>query len=223
MKKLVILCFVFVFSIVLLCSVKTIEGQIAHKQSTMKKDLSLKSQLETFKKLGFELNEGVTFADINRWDNDGKKFEKEPYFLLYITLGQAIEREPWTPLTDRCWHFDTEAIEAHGDYVKILKNLERISRGEIKFKNLKDYVDIEEEKAWLSFEFKGKKYKWDLKVDNDWVDTDLFVNVENLTEQTKGKFTYLFTGGQDVVIGFETPKKMNEIIKATGLKIKRPN
>ena len=61
---------------------------------------------------------------------------------MYITIGQTIEQEPWTPLTDRCWKFDTEAIKDQGSYIDIFKNLERITRGELKFENVKDFVDI---------------------------------------------------------------------------------
>lgn len=199
---------------------KLTTGQSIMNEKTNMKTVSFENQLETFNKLGFTLNKNVEISDIDRWENK-QEFEKESYSLLYTTLGQTIEREPWTPLTDRCWDFDTEAIEDHGAYVEIMKNLERISRGEIKFENLKDYVDVEEEKAWVSFEFKGVKYKWDLKVNDDWVDENLFTKVVELTDKfkTKGKFTYFDTGGQDAVIGYESPEKREEIIKATGLKI----
>lgn len=195
-------------------------GQTNAKETKSAKIISLKTQLETFKKLGFTLNSGITISDIDRWGGH-KEFENEPYSLLYTTLGQTIEREPWTPLTNRCWNFDAEAIDDHGTYVEIFKNLERISRGELKFANLKDYVDVEERKAWVSFSVNGDEYKWNLKVDDDWVDETLFTKIVELTNKhkTKGKFTYFNTGGQDMVIGYETPEGRDEIIKATGLKI----
>lgn len=182
--------------------------------------VSFERQLETFNKLGFELNPGTSISDIDRWGNK-KEFEDQPYVMLYITLGQTIEREAWTPLTDRVWDFDTEAIEDHGAYIEIRKNLERISRGEVKFENLKDYVDVEKEIAWVSFTFHGKNYKWDLKVDDDWADPMLFSKVADLvrTNNTKGRYTYFDTGGQDAVIGFEIPEGKAAIVKATGLKI----
>lgn len=138
-----------------------------------------------------------------------------------MTLGQTIEREPWTPLTNKCWDFDTEAIDNHGSYVYIFQNLERITRGALKFENVKDYVDIEEEKAWVSFTFNEKDYKWNLEVDDDWVDTNLFSKIVNLTKEinSKGRFTYFNTGGQNAVIGFETPDSLKEIKKKTGLNI----
>lgn len=119
------------------------------------------------------------------------------------------------------WDFDTEAIEDHGAYVDILKNMERISRGELKFENLKDYVDVEKGKAWVSFSIKGAKYHWDLKVNDDWVDEQLFSKLASLTLslKTKGRYTYFYTGGQDALIGYETPESKEAIVKATGLKI----
>ncbi len=205
----------------LACSERATNGQDLPPPPTVhKKSVSFEQQLETFKKLGFTLNPTISVADVDRWGGK-KEFDTPPFMMLYITLGQTIEREPWTPLTDRVWDFDMEAIEDHGAYVDIMKNLERITRGELKFSSLKDYVDLENKKAWVSFSVRGKAYKWNLKVDNDWADTQLFTNVVELTKilKTKGRFTYFDTGGQDAVIGFETPESRDAIVNATGLKI----
>ncbi|WP_207435978.1 hypothetical protein [Sabulibacter ruber] len=181
---------------------------------------TFQEQLETFTKLGFILNPEVDTTDLNRWTGQ-HKFEKEPYSLLYLTLGQTIEREPWTPITNKCWDFDTEAIEDHGSYVFIIENLERISRGELQFENIEDYVDIEEKVAWVSFTINGDSYKWNLLVDDDWVDTTLFSKIVELTQKykTKGKYTYFDTGGQNAVLGFETPAELEKIKASTGLTI----
>lgn len=183
-----------------------------------KTKVSAQEQWATLQKLGFTLNRGV--ADFNQWQMN-KQFEDEPYKRLYESLGGIIEHPPWTPITDRVWDFDAEAIEDHGAYIEIMKNLQRISRGEVRFDNLKDYVDVEEGKAWVSFSFAGKNYKWDLKVDDDWVDPTLFTRVAELTKifKTKGRYTYFDTGGQNAILGFETLENRDAIIKATGLKI----
>lgn len=192
---------------------------LGFKNDSVSKSLSFEKQLQIFKELGFELNTGANKSDIERWEK--QDFLDDPFSLMYMTLGQTIEREPWTPLTNKCWDFDTEAIEDHGSYVEIFKNLERITEGELNFENLKDYVDIEEEEAWVSFTFRGIEYKWDLKVDDDWVDTDLFSKIVALTikNNSKGKYTYFDTGGQNAVFGFETPESLKEIKNRTGLKI----
>lgn len=180
---------------------------------------SFEEQLEIFQELGFKLNADPDETDIKRWKK--QDFLNEPFSLMYCILGQTIKRKPWTPLTNKCWDFDTEAIEDHGSYVTIFKNLERITRGNLKFENVKDYVDIVEEKAWVTFMFNGKNYQWKLKVDNDWVDTDLFSQIVKLTKNcnSKGPYTYFDTGGQNAIIGFETAESLKKIKKKTGLNI----
>jgi hypothetical protein len=180
------------------CGQKNPGSKPSNQPVQNKGSISFDKQLEVFSNLGFKINPDIEAEVLDSFRSD-KLIEEEPYSFLYMELGRTIEREPWTPLTDRCWDFDTEAIEDHGAYVEIMKNLERISRGEIKFENLRDYVDVEEGKAWVSFSIKGVKYKWDLKVDDDWVDPALFTKVTSLTKtlETKGKYTYFDTGGQN--------------------------
>jgi len=130
------------------------------KITSVKITIPFKTQLEVLERHGFTLNRGVSISDIDRWGNGRKQFESPPYTLLYRTLCQTIEIEPWITLVkDKCWDFDTEAIEDHGSYIEILKNLQRISRGEINFENLKDFVDVEKGVAWVSFTFQGYDHK----------------------------------------------------------------
>ncbi|MFN8334473.1 MAG: hypothetical protein U0U09_05045 [Cyclobacteriaceae bacterium] len=182
---------------------------------------TFEEQLETFKHLGFILNPGIDTADISRWAGGHKEFEDHPYQLMYQALGSINELEPWIPLTNRCWDFDLEAIEDHGAYVYIMENISRITNGDLVFKDVQDYVDIEEGKAWVSFTCNGDNYKWDLKVDDDWTDGELFDKVQALAQKykTTGKFTFFNTGGQDFVLGYYTPEELEKIRKATGLDV----
>jgi hypothetical protein len=182
---------------------------------------TFQQQLETFKELGFTLNQDISTSDINRWEGGYKEFEDNPFSLMYQTLGQTIEREPWTPITNRCWDFDLEAIEDNGAYVDIMQNISRITNGDLAFENLKDYVNIEEKKAWVSFTCKGENYKWELKVDDDWADEKLFKKIQELAEkyQTKKRFTYFNTGGQDFVLGYHSKEELELIRQKTGLEI----
>lgn len=204
------------------CSEKSANGQnLPPPPSAAKKSrISFDEQWATFQKLGFVLDPRIVKATVEEFQKD-RSIEEDPYRMLYMYLGGETSKEPWTPLTDRVWDFDTEAIEDHGAYVEIMRNLERISRGEMKFDSLKDYVDVEEGVAWVSFSVGGKSYKWDLKVDDDWVDPGLFTKVVEVTKAlgTKGRYTYFNTGGQNAVIGYETPESRIAIVKATGLKI----
>lgn len=182
-------------------------------------NLSFEHQLQIFESLGFKFNEGISESDLVKW-TDKKFFEKNPFELLYFVLGD-VQDETYKPFTDDCWHFDTEYINDQGDYVDILENMQRISKNEIQFKNLKDYLDVEEGVAWVSFDLNGDSYKWDLEVMDDWVDGAIFEKLVELTKKynTNKKFTYL-EGGQDMVIGYHSADELLKIKKVTGLDIK---
>ncbi len=186
-------------------------------------NVTIQEQYETFKQLGFVLNDGIDFSEVLKLCPTNYTAKEPPYHHLYIILGQSTEAEPWTPFTNQCWNFDIEAIEDHGSYIDILNNISRITNGELVFENVEDYVDIDEETAWVSFTCRGDKYKWDLVVDNDWTDGRLFDKIQELTVKynTKGKFTYFNTYGQDFVLGFHTPEALDKIRQATGLEIVR--
>ena len=182
--------------------------------------LSVKEQLETLEILGLILNEGIDRSEIIEMAEALHAENAAPYTILYAVLGCTSE-ESGMPFTNHCWDFDTEAIEDHGAYVDIVENISRITKGEFKFENIEDYVDLEEEIAWVSFSCRGDKYKWDLEVDNDWVDGRLFDKMQELAVKynTNGKFTYYNTGGQDFVLGFHTPEELERIKETTGLEL----
>ena len=199
------------------CESKTSNPKTGKPQ---KSEVSFEEQLSVFKNLGFVLNEGASEQDIiEKWGKE--KLENEPYSLFYMSLGDEVDREPWTPITDQCWHFDVEAIDGEGAYITIIEDLKRLSGGELNFENISDIVDWDNRKAAVSFELNGDKYSWDLKINRDYADPYLFSKIVKLTEKykTKGRFTYYNTGGQTLVIGWATPYKLNEIKSKTGLEI----
>ncbi|PKL80957.1 MAG: hypothetical protein CVV25_01890 [Ignavibacteriae bacterium HGW-Ignavibacteriae-4] len=202
--------------IILLLGILTLLG---FKDNSVPTNPSFEEQFQIFRDLEFELNEGTDKTDLARWEE--QEFLDEPFSLMYLTFGQTLEREPWTPLSDKCWDFDTEAIYDNGSYIEIIKNLERITRGELVFEDVKDYVNIEEKKAWVSFSLGSENYKWNLKIDDDWVDTDLFIKIVELTDKvkSKGRYTYFDAKGQNSVIGYETLESLRGIRYKTGLKI----
>lgn len=187
--------------------------------------LSFEIQMHTLHELGITLNEGIDQQELMRWEGGKAAFENEPWSLLYITLGQETEKRPWRPLSDQCWNFDPEAIEDHGAYVSIMRNISRITGGDLVFEDLKDYVDIDEGKAWVSFRIGEDQYHWDLKVDNDWADGDLFDRVQALAKkyQLKKYFTFYHTGGQDFVLGYHDDDEVRKINNRTRLGLERLN
>ena len=122
--------------------------------------VSFEEQLKWFQDFGFQLNDGISKEDLLAFYGTASEYENQPWELLYITFGYTAEREPWIPLTNDCWHFDTECIEGSGSSIEILENLKRISKNELNFKNIKDFIDFENGKAWVSFEFNDGGQNW---------------------------------------------------------------
>jgi hypothetical protein len=94
-----------------------------------------------------------------------------------------------------------------------------LAGGVLPLKDIDDYVDIEEGKAWLSFKLNSEDYKWAATAEDDWVDANIISQIaELLAERNIGKrFTYFNLGGQDCLIGCSTPEQFENLKKETGL------
>ena len=78
--------------------------------------------------------------------------------------------------------------------MKILKNLARISGGELQFGRMADVVDLEaEKKTALAFDLFGETFQWALAFDGDWVDPTLFSQLVSVISKhsTSGKIHLL--------------------------------
>lgn len=183
---------------------------------------TFKAALEKLEGVGFKISPGVQETDIfDRW-TEVFVYYNSPVEALYITLGDSTEYEPFTDFSDSCWYLDLEAIEGEGSYVRILDNLKRISNGDLDFQNITDYCnDDEDNKAWVSFEFNGDKYKWDLNVNDDWADIHLFAKIQDLCRKydKKGRLTY-FSEGQAFVTSYLSEDEFNNFSEVTRLKLK---
>jgi hypothetical protein len=183
--------------------------------------MTFKFSLGTLKQAGFAINPQIQEAVVfNRW-KEVLVYHSDPVDALYITLGDQTPHKPYLNFSNNCWHFDLESIEGQNSYVRILENLIRISDGDLNFQSISDYCnDNEDNKAWVAFEFNGDKYKWDLKVNDDWADGYLFDKIQDLCKKNnkKGKLTF-FPEGQAFVISYLTEEEFNKLKRVTGLKL----
>lgn len=180
---------------------------------------SFEEQVATLENLGIRLRPGMTPESLLvSYGKDA--YEEHPYELLLVVMGDYLEQDPFDQrLSDDIWHFDTEAIEDHGSYVAIAERIHELADGDLPLEAISDYVDIDEGVAWLSFRLNGEEYKWDLKVEDDWVDTDIFAKFDKLLSATgsKRRLTYYDLKGQDCLIGCGTPEHLQALRKKTGL------
>jgi len=179
---------------------------------------TLEEKLDVLRSCGLQLASPFTVKDLlTSWDR--KAFEEDGYELTLVGLGMTEEEEPWRFHSKNLWHFDTECIEDHGSYKQIAERMVEMTQGSLKLEDIKDFVDLEHDKAWLSFKFKGRQLKFDLKVEDDWVDATIFNKfVELLRESDPTKiFIYYDLGGQDCLVGCVKKSEL-ECLQSKGLK-----
>jgi len=162
---------------------------------------TLEDKIATLKKCGLTVSAPFTEKEVFS-SVDRQVYDKNGYDMVLVQLGSSEEEEPYRNYSTNVWHFDTEAIEDHGDYKRIAERMVELSGGSLSLQDIKDYVDVENGKAWLSFTFKGKPTRVNFEVHDDWVDTEIFKKfVELLNESDPSKlYLYYDLGGQDCII-----------------------
>ncbi len=137
---------------------------------------------------------------------------------LLCVLGGEVERGDFQRISDDIWHLDAECIEDNGDYVRVLERFVILAKGQLSLTDLRDEVDIENEKAWVEFNLDGKPVHWDLKVNNDWLDPDLYTRLQHLVQsRSNGKKFFIVALGQDSLISFGDAAMKDALSKLSGL------
>jgi len=168
----------------------------------MSKTVPLEEQLRVLAECGIRCRPGITVAHIVQ-PFPRETYERDPYTALSCTLGSETEDDAAERLSDNIWHFDAECIYDDSDYIGIAARMCILAGGDLPLESVEDRVDAEGGKAWLSFRLDGRPIKWDLRLDDDWVDPTVFSRFASLlaARGTGKRFTYLDLGGQDCLIG----------------------
>ena len=133
-----------------------------------------------------------------------EQFEGDPYRLLLCVMGEEGEDAEYP--SDQIWHFDTECIEGDWSYIRIATRMATLAGDALPLEQIGDSVDLEAGTAWLSFALDGQTYRWDVEVNDDWVDSSVLSRFAQLLEARKvgRRFTYVDLKGQDCLIGCAT-------------------
>lgn len=180
--------------------------------------IPLEDQLQTFSNLGITLNSDIDPILLLE-EFSKERYEKDPYQLLLISMGGEIyKNDEFYIISNHIWHLDTECIEDHGDYIRIIERLMKLTN--MNLQNIQDFVDIENETAWVSFEYNNTKIKWDLENDNDWLDPKLFDKFIELCGDRSNKKLAIASLGQDCLIGYFNERQLRELNKLVKYKFK---
>ena len=164
--------------------------------------MKIEEKLGALAQCGLKLKDQFGVSDLaDSWGRDA--LDEPGWNLALVCLGMTQEEPPWTPHCDNLWHFDTECIEGDGSYIRIAKRMAEMAQGSLALSDIQDHVDLDVREAWLRFTCQGKPVEIHCEVQDDWVDTGLFVHfVELLARCDSGKlFIYYDLGGQDCIIG----------------------
>ncbi|HEY6186876.1 MAG TPA: WGR domain-containing protein, partial [Pyrinomonadaceae bacterium] len=196
----------------------TTKGEREKKPIPRRAKPSAEEQLQNLSDCGISLKPGMS-KELLFTEYEPEDYVNEPYLLLLTALGGETEEESYGFLSSDIWHFDTECIEDHGDYARIALRMEELAGGDLPLEAVEDYVDVEEGRAWMSFSLDSQNYKWELKVEDDWVDTRVFGEFDALLRgrHLNKRFTYLNLGGQDCLIGCSTPEQLEKLRTMSGL------
>ena len=115
------------------------------------------------------------------------RFEREPWVALLHALGSDEGRgAPGETLVPDLWRLDTECIEDHGDYALIARGFAQIAGGALPLTAIRDHVALEAGEAWLEFRLHGRDYRWEARVDDDWLDPTILSRFVALLAEQDG-------------------------------------
>ncbi len=172
------------------------------KVSSGSEAATLESKLAILAECGIRLAPPFSVKDLLE-SSDRADYEQPGWDATLVGLGMTEEREPWRNHCLNLWHFDTECIEGHGAYKAIAERMSEMARGSLPITNIRDFVDLENKKAWLAFSFRGKDVRIDCKVNDDWVDERVLTRLAGYLKQSDPDKTFVYYDlhGQDCLIG----------------------
>ena len=167
--------------------------------SRLELPMKLEQQLAKLAEFGFNLDDGITIDDV-LYSFGRDDFEQRPFDLILFVLGVEVEREPWgRSFCSRVWNFDTECINATGDYVHIVKRLCEVAGRPDCLKDVSDFVDLDAGKAWLKYNVNGTQRNWPVEVNDDWADMMTVNYVMDDIQRDGGRF-YFKDNGQAMIL-----------------------
>lgn len=164
------------------------------------KKISGVNQYNNLRKIGIKmLNEEYLGLDLSN-----KEYKKSPYIQLLLSMGSEIEdKNGFVYPSNNVWNLDRECIEDHGDYVRIVKRIAEMINPELVITDIRDYVDIENKRATISFTLGDLNYEYELNVNDDWVDLSVLEYFSKLLAESGSEYRFFFSDiGQSVLIVF---------------------
>lgn len=175
--------------------------------------MTLEEQLAALAGLGLGLASDVGIEDL-LCSYPREEYEREPFDLLLFMFGSEVEAEPWGRwFCERAWNFDTECIEGPGSYVEIASQLSRVAGRPDALTDVRDHVDVDAGQAWIEYTIDGQRQRWDIEVEDDWVDWKVVERLMTQLERDGQRFHSMDNGQAMVlyVLDDQAARRLNEL------------
>lgn len=181
-----------------------------------KKKTIFEDQLNQLSELGIFMRAGLK-KELLLEETSRSEYEEDPYNLLLLTLGGEVEvNGEFINVSHEIWYLDAECIEDHEDYARVIMRLGNMTK--LKLNKLTDYVDIQNSTAWVSFEYMNEFIRWEMKVEDDWLDMDIFRRFNELTKTEQSMKLYISNLDQGCLVGYFNQEQVIELNKLTKYK-----
>ncbi|WP_017428254.1 MULTISPECIES: hypothetical protein [Paenibacillus] len=181
-----------------------------------KKKTIFEKQLNQLSELGIFMRAGLK-KELLLEETSKSEYEEDPYNLLLLTLGgEVVVNDEFINVSDKIWYLDTECIEDHRDYVRVIMRLENMTK--LNLNKITDYVDIQNSTVWVSFEYMNEFIRWEMKVEDDWLDMEIFKKFNELTQTEQSMKLYISNLDQGCLVGYFNQEQVIELNKLTKYK-----
>ncbi|MGG4218738.1 hypothetical protein ABEW32_10950 [Paenibacillus jamilae] len=181
-----------------------------------KKKTIFEDQLNQLSELGIFMRAGLK-KELLLEETSRSEYEEDPYNLLLHTLGGEVEvNGEFINVSDEMWYLDAECIEDLGDYARVIIRLGNMTK--LKLNKITDYVDIQNSTAGVSFEYKNEFIRWEMKVDDDWLDMEIFKKFNELIQTEQSMKLYISILDQGCLVGYFNKEQVIELNKLTKYK-----
>ncbi|MDU8672244.1 hypothetical protein [Paenibacillus polymyxa] len=181
-----------------------------------KKKTIFEDQLNQLSELGIFMRVGLK-KELLLEETSRSEYEEDPYNLLLLTLGGEVEvNGEFINVSHEIWYLDAECIEDHEDYARVIMRLG--NKTKLKLNKITDYIDIQNSTAWVSFEYKNELIRWEMKVEDDWLDMDIFRRFNELTKTEQSMKLYISNLDQGCLVGYFNQEQVIELNELTKYK-----
>lgn len=199
------------------------------------KPVSLEEQRSILEELGFGIPEEL-MEEIRQWMEEEGAYreyvERTPFYELLLGLAQPKwDQETWevTAFPEQAYWFDWEAWDVEGSYEEILKGVESLSAGELRFEQIvTDWSGASWENGTgrikLTFTCNGKPCSMSLQVSHDWLDNSVIKKLNGILAQLPGRegdrWIYACDdGGQGAILFYRDRAWARKFEKRTGIEL----